>query len=260
MPLLDVTREFLAFVEKETGYPVKLFEDPNLPTLAKIRMARGSVPAHFVHYRPTRDESLDYLICFQCGFALRLFENPPEQRFDFGGTDEGEREVRDLLSDPEGKLAKLGLQPSQLEAMASNFLNGLMTHLRSVPIGMRIADWIYADYPALHASQRAAVLKELADAKAALQPQIREITPDRILKPTMAINAALALFWAERYGMRELFGPYLGGPYEADGRALLKIWRETPADPLHDRELVDRWGEMLRLTDWYRWAPYEAPG
>jgi hypothetical protein len=259
MSLLDVTREFLALVEKETGYPVKLFENPDLPTLAKIKMARGNVPAHFVHYKPTRDESLDYVICFQCGFALRLFENPPEQRFEFGGRAEGEREVLDILSDSKGKLAKFGLQPAQLGQMASSFHSGLMIHLRSVPVGMRIADWIFARYPALHASQRVAVLKELADAKASVQPQIREITPDRILKPTVAINAAQAMFWADEYGMRELFGPYLGGPYEADGRALLKIWREMPADSLHDKELVDRWGEMLRLTNWYQWVPYEAP-
>ena len=52
LPLLDVTHEFLAIVEKETGYPVKLLEDPNLPTFAKVHMARGNVPAHFVYYKP----------------------------------------------------------------------------------------------------------------------------------------------------------------------------------------------------------------
>ena len=259
MPLLDVTREFLTIVEKETGYPVKLLEEPNLPTFAVVRMARNNIPAHFVQYKPTHDESLDYMICFQCGFILRLFENPPEQRFDLAGTPDAERAVSSMLAGPSGTLEKYGLQPAQLAQMAATFLGGLMTHLRSVPIGMRIADWIYASYPALHASQRATVLKELAEAQQALQPSIREMTPDPIFAATMAINAAFALFWADRYGMRELFGPYLGSAYDAEGRALLKIWQEVPSSPLHDRELIDRWGARLGLTHWYRWAPYMAP-
>jgi hypothetical protein len=125
LPLLDVTHEFLALVEKETGYPVKLLEDPNLPTFAKVHMARGNVPAHFVYYKPTRDESLDYMICFECGFVLRLFENPPDHRFSLGGTAEGEHEVLSMLSGPGGSLTKLGLQPAQLEQMASSFFSGL---------------------------------------------------------------------------------------------------------------------------------------
>jgi hypothetical protein len=33
LPLLPTTREFLALVEREPGYPVRVLEDPNLPTL-----------------------------------------------------------------------------------------------------------------------------------------------------------------------------------------------------------------------------------
>jgi hypothetical protein len=259
LSLLPTTREFLALIERETGYPVKVLEDPDLPTPATVRMARGNVPAHFVLYKPTRDEGLDYMICLQCGFVLRLFDNPPDQRFRLGGTDEGEREVLSMLSGPDGTLAKYQLRPEQLEQMASTFFSGLMTHLLSIPVSMRVADWIFANYPALHASQRAAVLKELDDAKEANQPHIREITPDRIFRPTIAINAAYAMFWADKYGMRELAGPYRADPSEKDGSALLKLWREVPSDPRHDRELIDRWGARLKLTDWYRWVPYEAP-
>lgn len=206
MPLLAATRDFLARVEDETGFPVRLTEDASLPTLARIRPARGNAPAHFVQYKPTRDESLDYVICLQCGFVLRLFAQPPTQRCEFGGTAAGERAVLRLVSDPQSQLAQLGLESAQLGQMAANFYGGLLTHLRSVPIGLRIADWIFDRYPGLRASQRATVLKELAEAKAALQPNLRALTPERILQPTMAINAAQALFWAERYDMRELAG------------------------------------------------------
>ena len=45
----------------------------------------------------------------------------------------------------------------------------------------------------------------------------------------MAINAAYAMFWADKYGMRELAGPYRFGRSESDGNALLKIWQQILA-------------------------------
>jgi hypothetical protein len=259
LPLLPTTHEFLTLVEKETGYPVKLLEDPNLPTLTSIRIARGTVPAHFLTYKPTRDESLDYMICYQCGFVLRLFETPPEQRFDFASAPAGRDEVSREMVGPSGTLAARGLSPADAEQVAAMVSDGLMTHLRSIPVGMRIADWIYANYPALHASQRATVLKELSEAKASLQPEIRDMTPGRVYRATIAINSAYAQFWDGKYNMRELASPYRFAGYEPDGRKLLEIWREAPVDAAHDRELIDSWAEMLGLTGWYQWLPYRAP-
>ncbi len=259
MPLQQVTHEFLTLVERETGYPARLIEDPNLPTLAKVQMARGTVPAHFIQYKPTRDESLDYLICYQCGYILRLFETPPGERYDLGVKLAKEAEVVQLLTGPAGKLARFGVTAAQAGQLAGVYLGGLLTHLRSIPIGMRVAEWLAENYPALRASQRATVLKELAEAKGSLQGQVREITPDEIYLPTMAINAAHAMFWAERYGRRELSAPYRSYGYDAGGRALLKLWRAAPADPAHDRELVDSWAAQLGLTGWYEWLPYTPP-
>ena len=59
--------------------------------------------------------------------------------------------------------------------------------------------------------------------------------------------------------MSELAAPYRFSEHESDGQALLSIWREVPADPSYDRQLVDRWAEQLQLTGWYAWVPYVAP-
>jgi hypothetical protein len=259
LSLLPTTREFLALVERETGYPVKVLEDPNLPTLASIRIARGAVPAHFLTYKPTLDESLDYRICYQCSFVLRLYETPPEQRFDLAGAPVGQEEVRREMLRPGGTLAGRGLSPADADQVAGMVYDGLMTHLRSIPVGMRIADWIYANYPALRASQRATALKELAEAKGSLRADIRDMTPKRAYRAVIAINAAHAGFWAEVYGMRELASPYRFSAYEPDARKLLDVWREVPVDAAYDRELIDRWAGHLDLTGWYQWLPYRAP-
>ena len=87
----------------------------------------------------------------------------------------------------------------------------------------------------------------------------REVTPEAVYRPTQAINAAYALFWAERWGRRELAAPYRFAGHDAAGGALLTLWHEMPAEPEYDRALVDAWGAQLGILGWYAWAPYQAP-
>ena len=60
-------------------------------------MAWNGAPAHVLHYRPT-NEPIDYWVAYQAGYALRLFDLPPNERFDFAGTGEGAKQVEMLLS------------------------------------------------------------------------------------------------------------------------------------------------------------------
>jgi hypothetical protein len=258
LPLLPVTTDFLALVERETGYPVRLVEEPKLPTLARVQIAAGASPAHQVLYRLARDESVDYQICYQCGFVLRLFDNPPGARYEFAPAEKGRREVRRLVTDPNGKLARY--RPAgKREQMAATFLEGLTALLGSIPIGLRVAEWIHDNYPELQAGQRLTVLEQVTLAQATLEPQVRDMTPTRIFDATQAINAAHGMYWAEKYGMRELSSPFREAGYQRAGRALLDIWGDAPDDPGHDRELVDRWAEELHIAGWGAWQRYVAP-
>jgi hypothetical protein len=85
LSLRETTRLIVKLVEEHSGYPVQIIDDPSLNTLASIRLARrGSVSAHILAYRPVGNQAPDYLIAFQCGFALRLFAVPPELRLGTG--------------------------------------------------------------------------------------------------------------------------------------------------------------------------------
>lgn len=101
--------------------------------------------------------------------------------------------------------------------MASAFYDGLMTHLRSIPIGLRVAEWIYYNYSDLRDPQCTTVLKEIADAKTTRQPQYRDLTPEQVYKATEAINAAYGIYWAEQYDMRELATPFQFAGFERAG-------------------------------------------
>jgi hypothetical protein len=262
--LRQTTREIIQSVEDLSGFPVQVLDDPKLTTLSAMSMARrggslGVVPAHIVRYKPVPGESPDYLICYQCGFILRKFAVPPDQRFDLVDTAAGRGEVRRALLAPDGMARKYGLKDAQVAELQSMFLGGLLTHLLSIPIGLRVGAWLMTTYPELGELQQAVVRRELAAAREALAPQIREGTPAKVYTSSLCISAAFALFWATAYSQPDLQAPYRL-KYEKGGTQLLTIWRDLPDDPAHDVELVDRWADALGLGSWYTWAPYEPPG
>ncbi len=53
LTLRQTTRDIIKLVETKSGIPVRVTEDPTLPTIATVRMARkGSVQAHLIIYKP----------------------------------------------------------------------------------------------------------------------------------------------------------------------------------------------------------------
>jgi hypothetical protein len=261
MPLSfkPVTHDFLALVERETGYPVQLVEEPGLPVLSRVRVAHEGAPLHSVSFRPAQDESVDYLICYQCGFVLRLFDNPPNARYQFVPAERGRAAIRTLIADQGSRGANRRRGAPQLEDPAATLLGGLVERLYAVPVGLRVAEWILENHPELEAGQRLAVMQEVTDAQATLQPQVRESMPAPVFDALQALNAAQAIYWADQHGLRELASPFRAAGYQRAGRALLDIWRDSPGDPAQDRELVNRWASELHVADWGAWQRYVAP-
>src|SRR6185369_7773888 len=93
-------------------------------------------------------------------------------------------------------------------------VNGLLLQLRSAPIGLRIDEWIRADYPELHHQQNVAAEKQLADNMMALSPQVRKMAPPLIFNANAGMNAAFATFWAKK-----LEDPRQVVPYVSTGHA-----------------------------------------
>ncbi len=248
------TTDVLKRVEEESGIPVEVTSDPSLSTLASIRIARAPATHHVLTYNPTRP-GVEYHIAYQCGFVLRLFENPSGERYEFGGTEAGRKTVQELLTEQGGVAKKLRLPKAAVKQLADQFFDGLLTQLRSYPIGMRIDQWIRETYPALHEAQEASVDRQQRDNAQALNPQIRQMSPPLVFSGNASMNAAYALFCERLLGRGQYVIPYRSVGFEASGRSLLEIWDRIPPDPRHDRDLVDSWAEELEVSDWYRWVP-----
>lgn len=260
MTLRDVTRQIIKLVETKSDIPVRVMQDEKLSNIATVRIARkGSVPAHLVIYKPHPGESPDYQICFECTFILRLFSNPPEQRFDLVDTTKGREEVEKMLTGSGGIAGKYRLDKAQTEKLRAQFLNGLIIHLRSIPVGLRVSEWLSVKFPELDALEEKHVQKELEINRESMSNEIKDMTPPKVYRAAQAISAAYNLYWSEYYNKPELFNPYILAGFEKDAKALMDIYHQIPDDPINDRELIDTWGSYLKINDWYTWLPYQPP-
>jgi len=254
MSLRAATRELIKRVEDSSGRPVLVQTDPSLKVLATMRMARGAAPAHLVAYNPSGGIAPDYLISFQCGFILRLFANPPSERYDFAGSTTGRARTLEAVS-AQPEIKKLSLPASAVRAYADHIFDGLMTQLRSAPIGLRVDSWLAADYPELRELQQTFALRQLQDNQQILSPEVQRLAVSPTYEASAAMNAAFAGYWA-----RVLDQPSFVLPYKATGvhlgQDLLASWDAIDAHPLYDRGLIESWAHKLKLQGWYEWVPY----
>lgn len=124
-------------VEKVSGIPVIVQADTSMKLIAKVVVARNSAPAHLLYFNPKYGEATDYHIVFQCGFVLRIYQTPPELRFNVVTNDAGRREVVQLVTDHLRK-GKLNLPEQASNELSRQFYDGLCLQLRSIPVGMRV--------------------------------------------------------------------------------------------------------------------------
>jgi hypothetical protein len=259
MTLRDVTRTVTALVQTVSGCPVVVSEDVSLKTLAASRIARGANGIHSISFNPSTVKEPDYLICYQCGFILRLFGVSESDRVDLAGTTEGRQTVQRLLTAPDGPGKKLKLSPESISGLRDQLFDGLMLQLRSIPIGFRVDSWILREYPELAELQRDTVMRQMKDNLAALSPDLKKIAPRKVYRSNVSMNAAFAEFWARRFSDPTLSLPYKAAGFLKAGEELLALLDKISDAPSADRELVTAWADHLSLAGWYQWVPYQAP-
>lgn len=252
MALRDTTRKIIAEVEKTSGFPVIVSEDANLPLLATVKIARGGAQAHSIVWNPRVGAAPDYVIAFQCGFILRLFARPADQRFDLASTTKG-RDIVDKLVQRNPAIPR-----NAVSQFRDQLFDGLMRQLRSVPVGLRVDSWIRREYPDLHALQQQGAMQQLQENQGTLSPNIQKIVPAELFRASVGMNAAFANFWAGALNNESLRLAYKAAGFAKAGDDLMAIYDHIPDDPRDDCTLVDRWAEKLGVVGWYQWVPFDV--
>ena len=140
--------------------------------------------------------------------------------------------------------------------MRDQFFDGLIRQLRSIPVGLRVDSWLIREYPDLAEQQRTVINKQLAENLSALGPDVRDMAPDVILNANLGMNAAFALFWSRTWNEKPLSGPYMATGHLSVGESLLKLWDELNYQPVHDKDLIEAWGDHLGMAGWFEFVPY----
>ncbi len=237
-------------VETLSGCPVEFKPDSSMALRATFQMARNGAPAHVLKYRPTNDP-IDYWVAYQAGYAIRLFDLPPNERFDFVGTGDSVEQVETLIKtgQPLNEVDKAQL--AEFAAMATHWA---LLNLRSFAIGMRIDQWIYDEYPSLREMQASGMDSLQQENLGLLSIRRGNLT---LPVPLLAPVAACALF-ADRLLKRGTYAiPYRAAGVLESGKELLVLSDAISTNRSHDRKLVDAWANAIGMKGWYRWATFK---
>ena len=245
MALHPDAQKMILKVEELSGRLVHVIEDPYLELMASIQLARGIAPAHILRYRPGT-QAVDYLICHQLGFLVRLFSCPEEERW----------QVLATKSEHDAALNAMGLKDFP-QSLADSMVNSIVIQLRTFPVGSRVDDWILQHCPTLREQQEHSVRAQMADHAKALAPEIRGKFPKPLIDANSAMNAAYALNWGRILGDERFFIPYKALGYGSKAMELLEFFQSIPDDPLVDRALVEAWAKALGLSDAFHFASYQ---
>jgi hypothetical protein len=248
--LQAATQRILKKVEALSGRSIQFMRDESLPVLSTLQIARDGAEFHVLRYQPS-DKPIDYLVAYQACFALRMFENPPEERFDFVSTDAAQAGAAELISAGQS-LSESDL--TDLPTFAGFVAHWALMNLRSLPTGMRIDQWIAAAYPEMKELQLESHLAQQQLNMRALTYKQGKLTLPVTLMGTLA---AYALFCDKLAGTTRYAIPFEAAGVLDDGKHLLKLLDEVPQDSAHDRELTEKWANACGMSHWFSWKPYQ---
>ena len=249
LKLLPETTNLVAQLEQLSDRPIEFMRVDSLPVLASIKIARNGASYHILQYRPSNDP-LDYYVAQQIGIALRMFEQPDGQRFDFSSDGSGEKNLESIiktssnLSNEDRKL---------LPVFVKSVHQWALMQLRSIPIGMRVDAWLFESFPNMREAIKIGLAEQQQMNAKALGMQVGGLMPPL---SQFAPATAFALFTDRMLGTSYAIPFKAAGALE-DGKLLLNIFDQMQKSSAYDIQLVNAWANQLGMKGWYQWIPYQ---
>ncbi|MFZ4774886.1 MAG: tetratricopeptide repeat protein [Terrimicrobiaceae bacterium] len=157
------------------------------------------------------------------------------------------------------KLERQGYSGEAISKVERTLVGGLCGSLFNTPLDLLIESRLHREVTVLRSAQFVSLHRLAEEALAATtDPEVRKITPIKILRASTALNGTAALFLDDLTNGATAFWPR----YEKlDGASLsprlFKIFqdRQDSLRPGEEYDLVDEFGEVLGLTGWFEWQP-----
>lgn len=244
----ESTQKLVDKAAEVSGYGFEIVYDQSLPIASSVNMAgRDGREHHEIVLRLPSDEN-NYLIAWQAAFVIHQYQMPETERATLKPNPLQLIPVKDEL---------LQLHPTiplnQREAFAEHVLGGVLTQLRSVPIGILIDLELHRNYPELQETQKQSLFNQVVEHIGCLQ-MTTDMFPKTVLRANQVMNAAQALMVSQLFDEEGIFAPYEAINMRPAAEVLLEVCLHQVFDETKDRDVIDVWGKNLGVDEWYQWA------
>ncbi len=260
--------DYRRMIERESGYPVEIVED-QLPggIAGRAQMAwKHGRNRHVVTVRkspppqPVPLAFTSHLVAHELTHIRLETEarRAGRNRFFTTTAETHARAMRALAPDLR-RIEQQGHRPDAVERMVADFVAGTCGLLFNTPLDLLIERRLDAELPALRPLQILSLVQLASEARAAtINPEIRRLTPPRILRATSAFNGAQALLLDDLSGgATRCWGPYQRLETAELSQKLWRHWqqRQPTLTPGDEYDLVDEFADLVGLREWYVWKP-----
>ncbi|MCX6910882.1 MAG: tetratricopeptide repeat protein [Verrucomicrobia bacterium] len=169
-----------------------------------------------------------------------------------------ETAIRSVSSDLH-KWQKQGYSEESITKVTQSMVVGLCGFLFNCPLDMLIERYIRGRFTVLHAAQFLSVRVMAMEAwQTNSNPDIRRLTPRKIMQASLALNGAFGLFLDDLFqGASAFAAPYRSLDTFGLSQRLYQHWLQRSQNIAGggSYELVDEFADRVGLRDWYEWRP-----
>lgn len=256
LEIIEATQKILEQVEGLTQKRFKFAERDDLTSFAKIKPARKNMPNHIMFYRKIHDEIINHLIAHECGHIIRIFEAPESKRV-APFADKTHYEI--AMGQVKGEIKRIYtlIPKSQVDQLSNIWISGLVSQLINGPPDLMIEKWLYDDYPELRNYQFVSIKRQWKDAIAALNKNVKTLTPKKIYISSNVMNYAYFKIIGS-YINYNFLAPFSSTIFSKQGENLVKLTVRNYKDNFEgDVEKINEWASFLNLSNWFGWRPFE---
>src|SRR5437667_3032884 len=254
-------QDYKAKIEKLSGFPVR-FEETDFEDMlgATIQMAwKHGRGYHLIKTRRGYDpELLAHLEAHELTHLKLESEARQKGKNLFFATSAQSREagIRSIAGDIR-KLEKQGYSEESITKMTLSIVAGLTGFLFNCPLDMTIERYIRNTFPSLQPAQFLSLRgMALEAAQTNTNPQIRQVTPRKIMQASLALNGAFSLVVDNLFAGASTFSA-LYRRFETCARSQQLVNRcveqVDKLEPGDEYKLVDEFAEMTGFRAWYEW-------
>lgn len=250
-----VFQEYKSYLEKEGGKEIRVEEDSELPTAAKIEFAENhGRDFHLIKYKSSY-QAVEHLMMHELVHLDFVIEARKENQNKLFITN-GEKKQKFISAHEKDlkELNKKGYSEKTLSGFIGALFDGLNRQTYNAPIDLFIEDFLFNNYLELRPYQFVSLYGLGMEYKnSSTNKQVTQLTPKDVQYANKVMNIVFAFHFKELFGF-DLVSKFNPTPNEIrEANKLFKEFKEYQKDkePGEEYELVQHWADDLKISNYF---------